>query len=128
MGSCRRLGAGRPFANGGVGAGFRTVPDARCRANATLLRPHLISVNLGRSVQRAVDPDGDGIANWRGYTDRYGVPVEGCTSVGLDCVPVTLRNVRTMVDYSCSDVCAQSYVDHDVYFGRQTSGWSQPVP
>ena len=28
MGSCRRLCAGRPFANGGARGGFRTAPDA----------------------------------------------------------------------------------------------------
>jgi hypothetical protein len=107
---------------------FACYPDPRCRANATALRPHLVVVHLRRPVQSAVDPDRDGIANWRGYTDRYGVPVEGCTSAGLDCVPVKLENVRTGVDYSCDQACAQSYRDYDIYFGRQPSGWSQPVP
>ena len=41
------------------------------------------------------DEDGDGVANWSGYTDRYGVKrAEGeCTEIGLDCVPLVVSNV-----------------------------------
>lgn len=115
-------------ANPGGSDDFVCFPNPRCRANATMLRPHLIMVHLRRPVQDMVDADGDGIANWRGYTDRYGVPVQGCTRASLDCVPVTITNIRTGVDYVCDRECAASYRDHDIYFGGQTSGWSQPVP
>lgn len=101
----------------------------RCQANATLLRPHLIGVQVPRVLRPIVDPDRNGIADWTGYTDRYGVPVDGCAGTGLDCVPVTLRGIRTDVStYSCNQECARSYREHDIYFDGRTSGWSRPVP
>lgn len=103
--------------------------NPRCQANATLLRPHLIGVQIPRVTLPFVDADGDGIANWTGYTDRYGAPVTGCAAASLDCVPVTLRNIRTSVEtYSCDQQCEGSYRDYDIYFNGRTSGWSQPVP
>jgi hypothetical protein len=38
--------------------------------------------------------DSTGFANYNGYTDRYGSPVSGCTSVGLDCVPLSIVHIR----------------------------------
>jgi hypothetical protein len=99
----------------------------RCRANATLLRPHLIAVHINRLLEPIVDADGDRVADWRGYTDRFGVPVSGCRSASLDCVPVTIRNVRTRENYRCDRECARSYRDYDIYFDRLPSGWSEPV-
>src|SRR4029453_5027771 len=43
--------------------------NPNCRQNATLLRPHLIGVQIAPILRPIVDPDGDGIANWSGFTD-----------------------------------------------------------
>ena len=76
-----------------------------------------------------VDPDGDGIANWSGFTDRYGVPVSDCLAASLDCVPVTIRNIKLNVEkYLCEQQCERSYRDYDIYFRGRTAGWAQPVP
>jgi hypothetical protein len=108
---------------------FACFPDPRCRANATLLRPHLITVQIHRSLVPIVDPDGNGVADWRGFTDRYGVPVTGCSTASLDCVPVTLRGIKMNIGaYRCDRACATSIREYDIYFNRRTSGWSQPVP
>ena len=39
------------------------------------------------------DPDGDGYIDFNGYTDRHGKVVNGCTAIGLDCVPLIFENV-----------------------------------
>ena len=76
-----------------------------------------------------MDPDGDGVADWIGFTDRYGVPVTGCRVASLDCVPVTLQGIKTKIGaYRCDRECGRSYRDYDIYFDRRSSGWSQPVP
>jgi hypothetical protein len=103
-------------------------PATNCPANATLLRPHLITVSVPSTVRDVVDPDGDGVADWNGWTDRYGVVKTSCGSPSLDCVPVILRGVHVQVNYKCEGACAQSYRDHDVYIGGQSAGWNQPVP
>lgn len=103
-------------------------PDPRCRANATVLRPHLLTVSIPFQVRAVVDPDGDGIADWTGWTDRYGAIASGCGSPSLDCVPVMMRGIHVEVNYECEAVCGQSFRDHDIYFLGRPSGWSQPVP
>ena len=103
-------------------------PAGNCQSNATSLRPHLIQVQVPSTLRTLVDPDGNGRADWQGYTTRYGAPVTGCAAPSLDCVPVTLVNLRTIGSYACDQVCGQYCRDYDIYFNGQTSGWSQPVP
>ena len=54
-----------------------------------------ILIDLNRPWTRWADADNDGIANWSGYTDRYGQrqPDGTCTAAGLDCVPLVIYNV-----------------------------------
>jgi len=101
------------------------MPD--CRSNATTLRPHLITVQIPTVLRTVVDPDNNGVADWVGYTDRYGVPVSGCSTASLDCVPVTIQGIRTSGNYSCNLECSASYRDYDIYFNNRTSGWAQPA-
>jgi hypothetical protein len=103
-------------------------PNPRCPANGTLLRPHLITVSVPIPYRPVVDPDGDGIADWTGWTDRYGVIRTDCGSPSMDCVPVTMRGVHVTVTYRCEEACGQSYREHDIYFDGRSAGWSQPVP
>lgn len=103
-------------------------PLRRCPSNATLLRPHLITVSIPGRWRHIVDPDHDGVADWTGWTDRYGVITTGCGSPSLDCVPVTMRGLDVRVQYACEEECGLSYRDYDVYFDGVTAGWNQPVP
>jgi hypothetical protein len=102
-----------------------------CRSNATLLRPHLIMVNnFPATVRAVVDADGNGVANWSGFTNRYGVPTECAVgSNSLDCVPVTLSNVAVSGEgYVCDGpACGSGFKEHDIMFGNRTSGFSKPV-
>ncbi|MCX7928589.1 MAG: hypothetical protein N2558_02805 [Patescibacteria group bacterium] len=41
-----------------------------------------------------LDPDGNGILDINYYTDRWGLPVAGCTKASLDCIPVQLSGIR----------------------------------
>jgi hypothetical protein len=61
-------------------------PDFRCRNNGSTFEAHAIGFNISSSL----DPDGDGLVTYEGYTDRYGQIVNNCTSVGLDCVPLQI--------------------------------------
>lgn len=99
--------------------------NPRCRNNGTQFLPHLIVVDVPAEFEDIVDPDGDGIANYEGYLNRYGTPVEGCTAVGLDCVPVKLVNVRTDIGYSVEGNAGVAR-DYDIYFGNRPSGWNRP--
>jgi len=81
---------------------------------------------------RRLDGGGDNVVNFEGYTDRYGQIVEGCTEVGLDCVPLSIVNLHVPADdpytalyeyvddqngYTAADL------DYDVYFNGESSGW-----
>jgi hypothetical protein len=120
------------LSGGGTGAFACLNPLVNCRSNATALRPHLIVVNnLPPALRAVVDADGDGVANWQGFTDRYGVPTECAPgSNSLDCVPVTLSNIAvTGGAYACdtSQACGGGFREHDIMFGNRTAGFSKPV-
>lgn len=112
-------------------------PAPNCRANATVLRSHLLLVEVIEELAAVVDADGDGRANWDGYANRWGTPVTGCTAISLDCVPMTFVNVPVNTVLKCDTVCAQIFTDYDIYFcngvvcganspGAKPSGWQQP--
>jgi hypothetical protein len=108
--------------------------DTRCRNNGTVLRAHLLGINgqaAGNGGMLAVvDPDGNGVIDWTGYTDRYGVPQQAgvCSAASLDCFPTVLSGVETSVNYACDAYCGNRITDHDIYFGNRTAGWSIPRP
>lgn len=60
--------------------------NPKCKQNGSTLQAHVLEF----VVPARLDPDGDGRVTYRGYSDRYGNLVEGCTAVGLDCVPYEL--------------------------------------
>jgi hypothetical protein len=61
-------------------------PDFQCRNNNSKMQAHVIGFRINSNL----DSDGDGIVTYSGYTDRDGKIVEGCTEVGLDCVPLEI--------------------------------------
>ena len=66
-------------------------PDWDCKLNNSTIQAHVV----GFAVPSAFDPDGNGLGNYNGYADRYGVTVTGCTAPGLDCVPLVIENAPT---------------------------------
>jgi len=77
------------------------VPEyADCRQNSSNRQPHIIGVDFNPGTWDWLDPDGDRRAAYDGYSDRYGAPVDGCTEVGLDCVPFIIEGEpRTDIGY-----------------------------
>jgi len=73
---------------------------ADCRQNSSHRQPHIIGTSFHPGTWDLLDPDGDGRAAYDGYSNRYGAPVDGCTEVGLDCVPLIIEGEpRTEIGY-----------------------------
>jgi len=96
-------------------------PTDHCRWNGSQYQPHDLAVGFPPRFRAIVDPDRDGVAEYDGYTDRYGLPVSGCTEVGLDCVPLVFENIPVAYRYQGR----YEYREYDVLFDGQTSGWLQ---
>lgn len=60
-----------------------------CPLNGSTIQQHVLQFR----VKASFDSDGDGLADFNGYTDRYGREVTGCTAVSLDCVPLVIDGV-----------------------------------
>ena len=89
-------------------------------------------------VPASLDPDGDGLVTFSGWTDRRGQIVQGCKIVSLDCLPLVMVHVpRGLAQYS-ERVAPKSsdprVIEHDIYFcgnsvcdrislGAEPSGW-----
>lgn len=59
-------------------------PQWDCKLNNSTIQAHVV----GFGVPNAFDPDGDGIAYFNGFNDRYGALDSNCTFVGPTCVPL----------------------------------------
>ena len=94
-------------------------PDDKCSWNGSRYQPHVIGVAFPPRFRSIVDPDRDGMADYDGYADRWGMPVQGCGEISLDCVPLVIENVPVRYSYQGRF----DYREYDVLFGRKTSGW-----
>ncbi len=65
-------------------------PDYRCNKNGSTIQSHVVQLRIPGGNY---DPEGDGYADFKGWTNRYGVPVTNCSIASLDCVPLVLENV-----------------------------------
>jgi hypothetical protein len=63
-----------------------------CQANNTTGQVHQVFGNVPEAWD-TLDGEADGRVTYAGYTDRYGRIVQGCSEIGLDCVPLLLNNV-----------------------------------
>ena len=69
------------------------VPEPEdCPFNSSRRQIHLVGATFPGRYHDRLDPDGDGVSTFSGFTDRYGELVAGCTEVGLDCVPFRLES------------------------------------
>jgi hypothetical protein len=68
----------------------------------------------------------DSFVTWKGYTDRFGNPREGCTSAGSDCVPFEMIHAPVGVGQKHSGIdCGCMVWEYDNYFNGQPSNWIQ---
>lgn len=63
-----------------------------CTANGSKRMPDLVGVQPG-PARATIDADGNFVADYQGYVDRYGAFVTGCTGISLDCIPVSFEHV-----------------------------------
>jgi hypothetical protein len=100
--------------------------------NGSFRAPHILQLQVPRQLRPILDANRDGVANFLGYTDRYGAVVEGmtetgffgpgaCDGVSLDCVPVSLESVPIPPDGAFQH--RGEHREYDIYFGRRPSGW-----
>ena len=94
-------------------------PDNMCPWNGSRYQPHVIGVAFPPRFRSIVDPDRDGMADYDGYADRWGMPVQGCDKISLDCVPLVIEHVPLRYSYQGRF----DYREYDVLFDRKTSGW-----
>lgn len=109
-----------------------------CPANNTTATVHQVFGNIPASF----DPDGDGVADYSGYTDRWGNLVNGCTATSLDCIPLLVLHApvgefSTTFDNLLTAFSTAALPERDVYFcqgqpcaegapGAVASGWLGP--
>jgi hypothetical protein len=62
-------------------------PNWDCVLNNSTIQAHVVGFGMSSSF----DPDGNGLANFNGYTDRYGVVVNNCTAPGPTCIPLIVQ-------------------------------------
>lgn len=68
-------------------------PEYDCNKNDSVIELHQLGFRVDTMAEDVFDPDGDGFIDYSGYTDRYGILVDGCSEPGLDCVPLILEHV-----------------------------------
>jgi hypothetical protein len=86
--------------------------DGGCAYNGSIRSVGEVSLR----VLPAWDADGDGFADMQGYTDRWGNPVSGCSTAGLDCVPFSLERapVGTAANHSDNGCLCTAHIEYDV--------------
>lgn len=138
-----------------VNVTFLCYGEPGCEMNASMFQPHVIGFAIGRNQMDSMgvrrpqasifDQDGNGKANFVGFSDRYGRvlvdesgnPVENC-EIGLDCVPFQVENVVMGMQYQFRGGVLENgdhpsgfdgrwpaggYREYDIYFDGVSSGW-----
>jgi hypothetical protein len=92
-----------------------------CANNGSKTQPHVIGFAVPQRHRATLDPDGNGVADYQGYVNRYGAFVQGCTAVGLDCIPVSYENVVIPSDGNWQ--FRGDAREYDVLFDGQSPNW-----
>lgn len=106
---------------------------AGCIYNHTATHTYQMTGDIGENLDM-LDGKNDDRVTYTGWTDRWGNIVQGCTSNGLDCVPVKMVNLpvgRYHMNTAQFGVPSGSnpfvgLPDYDIYFNGQPSGWIGP--
>ena len=94
--------------------------EPNCEYDGSLIGMNEIAVR----VLQAWQPNGNGFVTFTGYSDKWGNPKTGCTSVSADCVPFILEHAPVGVAASRSDnLCECEVYEYDTYFNNKPSGW-----
>lgn len=115
------------FSNPGINQKFHCLDEATgtftCDNNnsaAALFRTWVGIPNALDGSKYDEDKKANGYFTFHGYTNRYGDIVEGCTKVGLDCVPAEAENFPVGGCRSKDEICFAAYrgsVETDTYDG-----------
>ena len=72
-----------------------------------------------------ISPDSDNRLNFTGYVNRYGYPAApGCTPGTIDCLLASVSGVPAEIEQF--QYRGDEYMEMDLYFGGQPSGWIIP--
>lgn len=97
-----------------------------CYTNGSKRMPDVVSFQPGQ-IRAILDPDGDQVANYQGYTDRYGNIVQGCGAVALDCIPISFEHVPLPLgiwyQWRVPFTDTLQPREYDITFGGMVSGW-----
>ncbi len=94
--------------------------EAGCEYDGSLIGMNEIAVR----VLQAWQSNGNGYVTFKGYSDKWGNPKTGCTSISADCVPFILEHAPVGVAASRSDnLCECEVYEYDIYFKGKPSGW-----
>jgi hypothetical protein len=94
--------------------------EPNCEYDGSLTGMNEIAVRVLQEWQ----PNGNGFVTFKGYTDKWGNPKTGCTSISADCVPFVLERAPVGVAASRSDNgCECEVYEYDTYFNGKPSGW-----
>jgi len=104
---------------------FICQPGLPCHYNGSLRGLNETGIHV---LQEWDSRDGvmDGFVTWKGFTDRFGNPRQGCVSPGSDCVPFEMAHAPVGVGQVTSEqACDCDVFENDIYFNSQPSGWIQ---
>jgi hypothetical protein len=97
-----------------------------CYTNGSKRMPDVVSFQPGQ-IRSTIDADGNLIADYSGYTDRYGTIVTGCTSVSLDCIPISFTSVPLPLgiwyQWRVPFTDTVQPREYDITLGGAPSGW-----
>lgn len=83
-------------------------------SNRAIYQLHLNSLIATDGDQERFDPDGNGwVEEYRGWTNRYGDPAEGCSEPSPDCVPFWIVNWPLTSHFSYSQP-GGLHTEHDI--------------
>ncbi len=99
---------------------------AGCITNGSKRMPDVVSFQPGQ-IRSVIDPDNNLVADYQGYTDRYGNIVAGCTAISLDCIPISFENVPLPLgiwyQWRVPFTNTVQVREYDFTFNGQPSGW-----
>lgn len=98
--------------------------ETNCEYNGSLIGLNEIAVR----VLQAWQSGGNGFVTYSGFTDKWGNPTLGCSSVSADCVPFILEHAPVGVAASRSDNGCECQVWEYDYYYNPSNGQVSSLP